>query len=201
MSIRQDALPELTTAWSELLQLLSERGIKGTIADYGGYRTQADTNEILGYRDQDYALYVAQTRAAGGTPVSENAYRPIAPYGSSAHNYGAARDLAITAVPPGMTASQALDVAGSLAMDAGLRWGGTFTNPDRPHFELPWSLSEWQSAWSDYQNETGEYAAGGNDASDSDSGPTPTPAGQATLVALVVVALGGGLWLLLRRVL
>lgn len=200
MSIRQDALPELVTAWSELLRLAAARGITVTIEDFGGYRTQADTSLILGYRDQDYALYVARAKAAGQTPVSEAAFRPIAAYGASAHNYGAARDAEITGAPAGMTDAQALAVLGSLAPQAGLRWGGTFTNPDTDHFELPWTLDEWAGRWTDYQNGAGGYAGGGDETGSPDN-PTPTPAGQATLAALIVVALGGGLWLLLRRVL
>lgn len=200
MTIRDDALPELVTAWTALMQLAAAQGITFTIADYGGFRTAADTSAIMHYRDQDYALYVSQERQAGQTPVSEQAFRPIAPYGQSAHDYGAARDAAIVSAPAGMSSDDALAVLGSLAPQAGLRWGGTFTNPDPPHFELPWTLDQWAGHWTDFQNGTGDYAPGEADG-DTSMGPTPTPAGQATLAALLVVALGGGLWLLLRRVL
>lgn len=149
-SVIAPCLPALISAERELSRLAAERGILYRIADFGSVRTQSDTTLILKYREQDYAKYAAAEKAAGRVPVSIEKFRPIAAYGSSYHNYGAAFDVLITKVAPGKTADQSLAILGELAPLAGLRWGGTFSNPDRPHFELQLPLDQVRSMWTAY---------------------------------------------------
>lgn len=148
MSIRLEALPALDDAIAQLEQLAAAQGISFTIANFGGYRTAADTALILGYRDADYAVYAAKQLANGVTPIAMKKWRPIATYGNSFHDYGGARDLAITAKPYGMSDSDALEVLGQLAPSAGLRWGGSFNDP--AHFELPVPIGAVAAAWAEY---------------------------------------------------
>lgn len=184
MTIRQAALPELVAAMQTLARLAGDRGIRFAIADFGGLRTQADTVTILGYRDTEYGIYAAQMRQAGKVPLPINQWRPIAPYGTSYHNYGAARDITITAKPATMTAAQALAVVGSLAPQAGLRWGHSFG--DDPHFELPITLDEARRRWLTYID-----AGGGSSSSSS--------AGGNALALLIVAALAIGVALIRTR--
>ncbi len=185
MSIRLEALPELTTAIDALGQLAAAQGIRFTTADYGGYRTVADTTEILGYRQAEYGIYAAQMQAAGQTPLPINQWRPIAPYGRSFHDYGAARDLTITAKPSGMTSSQALAALGALAPQVGLRWGHSFG--DDPHFELAISLDDAAARWAAY---TGDASAGdaGDLSSSDDEGASSSSSAAALGIVLFFVA-------------
>jgi hypothetical protein len=139
-----------------LADLASSDGITFTTADFGGVRSQADTTRILGYREAEYAKYVAAKKAAGQNPVAIGVFRPIAPFGKSYHNYGAARDVrpltykgkvVATIGFPGSPA-KIIDHAGfqaahdrldSLAesdpiLKAKLKIGDYFN--DEPHFEL-----------------------------------------------------------------
>lgn len=177
MSINLAALPDLDDAIATLEQLAAARGILFRVANEGGYRTEADTARILAYREAEYAIYAARERTAGRSPLAINKWRPIAPFGSSYHNYGAARDLEITARPSTLTADDALEVLGSLAPGAGLRWGGSFGDP--PHFELPISLDAAAAAWA-------EYSAGG-DVVDQ----TAVSSSTSTAAAFAVVAIAG----------
>lgn len=131
-------LPELRAAEQRLRDLAFRAGLVYTVADFGGLRSQADTVRILKYRDDDYALYLRKL-APGKTPIPKNAWRPIAPWGSSFHNYGAAFDVSMV--------RGTLAQLGALASAAGLRWGGTFRNPDGPHFELPLTLAAAKARW------------------------------------------------------
>lgn len=140
-----NALPSLVDAERELSRLAKAQGIEYDIAAFGAVRSQSDTTRILGYRDQEYKLYADKERKAGRTPLDINKWRPIAPFGRSHHNYGAAFDIRIVAAPKGMTFAQALDVVGSLAPKAGLRWGKSFG--DTPHFELPLPLATVKEMW------------------------------------------------------
>lgn len=140
MATPSGALPDTQAAYAAMVQYLANSGIGATLADYGGVRTQADTNTILTDRQNDYNADVAAGRVSPDTTLQR--YRPISPYGSSFHNYGAAFDLAITSRPAGMSYDDALAFAGAHAPVLGLRWGGHFTNPDPPHFELAIPLSQ-----------------------------------------------------------
>jgi hypothetical protein len=132
-------------AHDQLTAALRAQGITTKIANYGGLRSLADTTTILQYRANDYAHDLAAGIVSSSTPIE--VYRPIAPFGSSYHNYGAAFDLAIVSAPPGISSYHALQIAGNLAPSYGLRWGGgpEFTaanRTDSPHFELAIPLSE-----------------------------------------------------------
>lgn len=141
--------PALIEAERKLAALAAARGWAYTVnAEEGGgfVRTQADTARYMGYRAAEYAQYVAALKKSkpGAVPLSIYAWRPIAAFGSSYHNYGAAFDI----TPVRGTFAQ----IGSLAPAAGLRWGGSasFVNvgrTDPPHFELPISLLEAKARW------------------------------------------------------
>lgn len=148
------ALPELRARESSLRALAAAEGITYDVAAFGGVRTQADTTRILTYRDNDYAVYVAKARANGKVPVSKDEYRPIAPFGSSFHNYGAAFDAEITGAPKGVTFDAALSRLGALGAKAGLVWGGVWARPktDRPHFQLAYGLAQVRDMWQQHVN-------------------------------------------------
>lgn len=147
-------LPELRDKEKLMRAQATAEGIAYVVADYGAVRTQADTNTILGYRDKDYAAYVAAAQRAGKTPVSKNTFRPIAPFGSSYHNAGAAFDARIIGFPAAkMTGAQAVARLGAIGEEAGLRWGGHFPpgSVDEPHFELAISLPDAAARWKLWQ--------------------------------------------------
>lgn len=127
-------LPDLQTAFAQLSQYAQTQGITINVADFGGFRTLGDTTTILADRQNDFTAAVNAGQIAADTTL--NAFRPVAPYGHSYHNYGAAFDVRIDARPSGMTEYQAESVLGAYAPRIGLTWGGTFTNPDPPHFQL-----------------------------------------------------------------
>lgn len=146
MTIRLDALPQMAQLWDELVQTLSAQGIAIDVADWGGYRTAADTAAILNIRQQEYDRYVA----AGGTlPItgawSDGARWPIAPYGRSYHDYGAARDIKVVSAPAGMSGLAVTAAIDEAAESVGLRTGASFGDP--LHVELPITLAEAQAAW------------------------------------------------------
>lgn len=140
-------LPALQQAYQRLQQYGATQGITFGIADYGGLRSQADTTRILGYRQQDYAAAVRVNPDTAKVPI--DTWRPIAPYGLSYHNFGAAFDVALTAWPAEWTEAQALTVLGSYAPQIGLRWGGRFPadRVDPAHFELALSLEDAQAEY------------------------------------------------------
>lgn len=144
--------PALTAAMTQLEQLAAAVGIAFATADYGGVRTEADTVTILRYRDDDYAVAQRQAAASGTVlpPIAQ--WRPIAPFGSSYHNYGAARDVRPVRWPQGMTESGALARLGAIVAthpELGLRWGGTFPQgkKDPAHFELAITLADARTQW------------------------------------------------------
>jgi hypothetical protein len=150
-------LPELVIAHDRLTQALTDRGISVTIANYGGLRTQADTTKILTYRTNDYQHDLAAGLIHPSLSIDE--YRPIAPFGSSYHNYGAAFDLQVTGTPSGVSSYHALEIAGQLAPSLGLRWGGGPDFPanrkDPPHFELAIPLSEARALYNAFSVDAG----------------------------------------------
>lgn len=144
-------LPELRDAEAHLRQLALAKGITYSIADFGGIRSLSDTTRILRYRDNDYAVYVNAMRRANKTPMAKELWRPIAPFGGSMHNFGAAFDVSI------ITGN--LSALGALAPQVGLRWGGNFkSRKDYPHFELPISLNEAKAKWEALGNVAGEVS-------------------------------------------
>lgn len=146
----QTTLPELRAAEAGMRAQATREGITYDIADFGGLRTQSDTTTILGYRAREYATYVAQQKAKGLKPVDIDTFRPIAPFGLSYHNYGAAFDVLIIGAPPGMSFAQALIHLSAMAPTYGLRWGGLFPKPDAPHFELAQPLAVVEAKWKAY---------------------------------------------------
>ncbi len=70
------------------------------------------------------------------------------PFGSSFHNWGAARDLKIIQRPASFTDAEALRRLGSHAKACGLTWGGSFKKrSDPPHFQLACTLEEARAKW------------------------------------------------------
>mgnify|MGYP001580514253 CR=1 FL=1 len=142
--------PELTAKIEELRALALLDGIQFDTAPFGGVRTEADTVRILKYRDDDYAKYEAACAAQSPprAPTEKALWRPIAPFGLSMHNYGAARDVKIVKKPDSFSEAEALRRLGSLAPQCRLRWGGTFQKKiDPPHFQLPITLSAANARW------------------------------------------------------
>lgn len=214
MTTLAGVLPELQTAYRSLETFGAAHGITFAVADFGGVRTQADTTRILAYRNDDFAAAVRAGTIPADTSLQR--FRPIAAYGSSYHNYGAAFDIRITSRPTNMSEYAALKQLGSFAPTAGLRWGGNFSNPDTPHFELAISLDEAKHR---YATMTGTVADGGGfniaqyvpfltpTDEESDDGPavsllddygslTPGPDG---FIILGVLVLGAVAWAVLSR--
>lgn len=170
------ALPELREREKKLRALAAAEGITYEVADFGGLRTLPDTNRILEYRKNDYAVYVSKQKAAGKPVVSMEEFRPIAPFGSSFHNYGAAFDVRITGAPKGMTFDQALTRLGALGAKAGLIWGGLWARPknDRPHFQLSTGLTQAKEMWEQFT-----------------SGKTPTKPAATGMASILAASLPG----------
>ncbi len=140
------ALPETLAAWDALTALAAAQGITFALNDFGGVRTPADTTLIEQYRQTDFNAAVASGAIPADTTL--NHFRPIAPWGHSFHDYGAAFDIDPVSYPG--TYDQAVQTLGSLAPQAGLRWGGNFSNPDLPHFELAITLADASARWSNW---------------------------------------------------
>lgn len=137
--------PELTDKIDDLREAAFAEGIEFKTADFGGVRTEADTVKIMKYREDDYAVYVRNIKRDRPTakPLDKNTWRKIAPFGSSYHNYGCARDLKPTKWPPSFTESKALQRLRELAPKAGLK---TITN-DPPHVQLDITLATAKKRW------------------------------------------------------
>ncbi len=205
MSTRDEYLPQLVSACQDLARRAAThpRHVTFKTADYGGLRTEADTTQILRYRDADYQAYVAALKRSNpnAVPVTIARFRPILAFGSSLHNYAAARDLEPTSIDgvdvhisptrakiwstEPKRAQQlydaALDVLGSLAPAAGLRWGGKFSNPDRPHFELPIGLDEAKRLYTLWRNPpTSSSSSGSSTLSAPQVGKVAPPAPQGS---------------------
>jgi hypothetical protein len=142
--------PALTAGIEKLRVLAESDGIQFDVADFGGVRTAADTVRILGYRDADYAVYVAALAKSrpGQKPTPMDVWRPIAPFGLSMHNWGCARDVKILKKPESFSEAEAYRRLGAHAPSCGLKWGGTFKKRvDFPHFELTLSLIDARARW------------------------------------------------------
>jgi hypothetical protein len=156
MSVRLEALPELESAWDATVSDAAAEGIQLTIADFGGFRTANDTALILSYKQADYDAYAAAARAAGRTPVpitgpwDDGSPRPIAPYGQSWHDYGAARDADIVSFPSSMTLEDAIVRVDAIATANGLDTGAAYSDP--LHLQLPVSLDEARARWAEYSS-------------------------------------------------
>lgn len=196
MGLRIDAaLPELREAFGKLSDYAKSLGMTIHVLGTGGVRTQADTALYKSYRAADYAVAVAKNPALARIPIGQ--WRPIADFGKSFHNYGAAFDIEFgSGTLPGtegyvserdglygFTRDFALETLGEYAQSIGLRWGGNFkasqtTGPDPVHFELAMTLDAAKARWA----ATGPHS----------------PAGFITWAALGI-AFGFGLLILLLR--
>lgn len=141
-------LPEMAAKLQQLQAAAAAEGIQTRIADFGGVRDQAMTNLLLQYRQQDYPAYVAQLAktAPNQTPLPIDQWRPIAPWGQSFHDYGAAVDLDPYSWPAALgPLSAARGRLAQLAAQVGLRQ--PLPASDAHHFELPYSLAAVQNLW------------------------------------------------------
>lgn len=179
MSIRYQALPAMEELWDALVDATGAAGVVIAVADYGGYRTAADTAEILNIRDSEYSDYLAH----GGT-MAENAWRPIAPFGKSFHDYGAARDIAIVSKPANMTGLAAVATVDAIAESLGLETGASYGDP--LHVQLPIALDEAQGEWND-------FVAGGGAGSSSSSSAAPWIILAAAVSAVATIRYSKGL--------
>lgn len=202
MSSLAGVLPQTAAAHDQLREFATTNlGIDFSIADDGGFRDQSDTTRILAIRDREYQDAIANGEIP--STLSIDRWRPIAPFGHSYHNYGAAFDVAITRTPT--NESDALEQLGAVAPQFGLRWGGGFTNPDPYHFELAIPIAE---ARADYANYTGNVpgdVAGGDTFAYDDSGEAALEAdssssSSATLVAFLAIGAIAALIAFARRV-
>ena len=169
-------LPQLQAAYTRLEQLAAQAGISVTVNDYGGFRDAADTARILFYRQADYDAALQ----AGDIPPYEtiDQFRPVAEYGESFHDYGAAVDVSPMAWPASESYDWAVAQLGAFAPRAGLRQPLPTTDP--AHFELPVSLADAQAMYA---------AAGGSGA----------PLQTAGVPLWLALALGGALlWIVFR---
>lgn len=168
MTTLAGVLPETAAAYAQLDTFARQHGITIGVADFGGVRTLADTTRILGYRTDDYQAALRAGTIRPDTTLQQ--FRPIAPFGSSFHNYGAAFDVRIIARPAAMTEYAALRALGLYAPNIGLRWGGNFTNPDTPHFELAIPLSEAKARYTSFASSGGASSSLSDLASSFDLG-------------------------------
>lgn len=200
MTIRTDGmLPQTLAAYDAIRSALQAHGYTVSLADFGGFRTQADTELILSYRLADYNAAVRAGKISPDTTLQQ--FRPIAPYGSSYHDYGAAFDLSAS--------SAALNLAGQLAPSYGLKWGKSFGDP--AHFELNISLTDaralFNSGGADVTAAATDVTATTDvttvDSTDpnapTDSTSTDTPSGFTSGAILAGVAIVGVIIALLRR--
>lgn len=101
-----------------------------------------EINIISGTRsfaEQD-RLY-AQGRTAPGFKVTN------AKGGESLHNYGIAFDIGVFEGKNYLGRSPRYNQVGILGLEIGLKWGGVWKKPDRPHFELwpDWAQDSWST--------------------------------------------------------
>lgn len=175
MSIRLQGLPALLELWDQLVTAAAAQGITIDVADYGGFRTAADTADILNYRDADYKVYVAAQLAAGLPIADENTWRPIAQFGQSLHDYGAARDVKIVSAPSTMSGLAVVAAIDTAAESLGLSTGASYGDP--LHVQLPISVDEAAGEWNDY------VAAGGG-------APSSSSASSAAAWIVLAAAIG-----------
>ena len=143
------ALPELRDKEAAFRQAMGDAGYTYDLPDYAGVRTDAQTAQLIAWRDQ---------AVADGEPT----YR-VAPAATSYHNRGAAFDIQIT-TPTGAT-SDDYQAAAEIGQGVGLNPGFYFPAPNDPfHFELPYDLATVSRMWSDYTTKvvavTGGVSAG-----------------------------------------
>jgi hypothetical protein len=173
------ALPQLIAAENQLRERANALGITYVIADFGGTpRTQADTTLIMAYRADDYAKAVARDPSVADIPIDD--WRPIRPFGSSMHNYGAAFDVKIMSAPAGVSFDDALQQLKDTASSVGLR---SNVPNDQPHFELPITLDDAKAQWAAQGNPTTGFSPGISILT------TPENVAATSTAAIVVIAI------------
>jgi D-alanyl-D-alanine carboxypeptidase-like protein len=127
--------------------------------------------------EQQQAIY-AQGRTTPGNIVTN------AQPGDSYHNFGLAFDVVPTeykSLPNWNPSGDYWQIIGNIGKNLGLTWGGDFSTPDKPHFELKAApLSELKAYWNKFQSIMPITI-------------TPTEGGTAIIVAIAAV------WFLLIR--
>lgn len=191
-------LAETVSAFLQLQQTLETQfGISIGIAEYGGFRVLEDLEEILAFRSSEFEKAVAAGEISASTDI--NAWRPIAPYGHSFHNYGAAFDIRVKAGGgAGYTDEQVFAIAGTFAPALGLRWGGTFPNPDDDHFELNVSLAQARSMFASEFSSMAATVAGDVaqfDLSGIDADTAADDSGESALELALEEQQNGVLWI------
>lgn len=162
--IDQRTLPTLRNKATALENYAATLGILFGYPEYSGWRSQADTAQLIKWRDEAVA--------AGGP----SAYYPVAPYGQGYHGKGAAFDIKVVKWPAGRSSEWAYQQLGSYAPRIGLRWGGLFhaPNTDPYHFELAVSLTDAQNLFNAWQDEQRAAALSGKPAVTlTPTAPTP----------------------------
>lgn len=202
-------LPTLKNKAVALEQYAATLGILFGYPDYSGWRSQADTTQLILWRDQEVKLHGASS------------YYPVAPYGQGFHGKGAAFDIKVVKWPTGKDAAWAYAMLGAYAARIGLRWGGNFTgtrtvagkqvsNKDIFHFELAITLNAAQVLFDEYQSAQHRVsvpliAATGSQLPKADSqsltaavvNAKPTTVGAAALGVVAIIAVVGGFFLAL----
>lgn len=113
--------PTLVNRTNMLIALAREAGLEIKIC------------QALRTFNEQAALY-AQGRSKPGKVVTK------APAGFSWHNYGLAIDFCFKGPKPFDEAHPWYKI-GEIGKGLGLKWGGDWPHPDRPHFQLTGSLS------------------------------------------------------------
>lgn len=147
-------LPTLINKATALENYAASLSILFGYPDYSGWRSQADTTQLIQWRDQAVQRY------------GPSAYYPVAPFGSGYHGKGAAFDIKVVQWPAGKSSDWAYQQLGAYAPRIGLRWGGTFgaPNTDPYHFELAITLADAQAQFEAYQSQQRALALSGKPA-------------------------------------
>jgi hypothetical protein len=150
-AIDQRTLPTLRNKAQALENYAATLGILFGYPDYSGWRSLADTTQLIQWRDEAVAAHGA------------TAYYPVASYGSGFHGKGAAFDIKIVKWPAGRSSDWAYQQLGAYAPRIGLRWGGTFSgrNVDPYHFELAISIADAQALFDAWQKQQAQQRVAG----------------------------------------
>lgn len=193
-------LPTLKNKATALEQYAESQGIVFGYPDYSGWRSKADTTQLIAWRDEAVKLH------------GPDAYYPVAPYGQGYHGKGSAFDIKIVLYPKGKTLDWAYATLGAYAPRIGLRWGGTFSgrNKDIFHFELAITLDAAQRLFDAFQSAQHAVsipvlASSPSQLPKVSSQPLtvavmnakPTTIGAAALAAVAALAIVGGFFLAL----
>jgi hypothetical protein len=134
-------LPELLNKATALENYAESQKILFGYPDYSGWRSEADTTQLITWRDQAVAQF------------GPSAYYPVSPFGVGFHGKGAAFDVKIVQWPSSQSNAWAYQTLGAYAPRIGLRWGGLFSAPnvDPYHFELAITLDNAAARFTAWQ--------------------------------------------------